>query len=138
MERSPAPGVPPLFCYVMRPFVEPNPVHSRIVAVIGVHPSRSELIAIAQSLGWGPLSRGEKRSKALLVQRLESMRNVLLPFLDTPEGRRALETSFRSIRRDKQMAASPPTLQSPIPPEATVAYYLNHFGPRQDPVLQTA
>jgi hypothetical protein len=140
MERIRAPVSAPAFSHVMYPLVEPNPVHSRIVSVIGVHPSRSELIGIAQSLGWGPLSRGEKRSKTLLVQRLESMRDVLLPFLSTTEGRRALHTSFVSIRRDKVAtpALASPTPQRAVPPEATLAYYLNRSGPWQGPILQDA
>jgi hypothetical protein len=109
--------------------LQPNPVYNRIVSVIGVHPNRVELIAIVQGLGWGPLSRSEKRVKAALIHKLESMRDLLLPYLETSQGRHALEACFVSFHRDKQSrhveAPSPPPERA-LPPEATIAYYLNH------------
>jgi hypothetical protein len=130
MDMSVAPeldNIPP-FPDLFPPMVEPNPVYNRIVSVIGVHPNRVELIAIVQGLGWGPLSRSEKRVKAALIQKLESMRDLLLPYLETSQGRRALEASFVSFHREKQPrpleTPSPP--ERALPPEATIAYYLNH------------
>jgi hypothetical protein len=98
--------------------------------VIGAHPNRSDLVAVVAQLGWVPLGRSEKRVKQLLIQRLEEMKDQLLPLLDSPQGRRALENAYlsvlnrRSVSVEKEQSSEPVT-PFHLPPEATVEFYLN-------------
>jgi hypothetical protein len=103
-------------------------VYRRITTIIGVHPNRSELTAIVNTLGWVPLGRSEKRVKGLLIQKLETARDKILPMLETAQGTKALEDAYLSVVGRKPPDASsalgewvPPAL----PPEATVEFYLN-------------
>jgi hypothetical protein len=87
------------------PAPRPAPVASvlrRVISIIGVHPSRTDLIAICTALDWGPLNRSEKRVKASLVQHLESMRSTILPFLETAEGAERLRKAYIHILKQQQ------------------------------------
>jgi hypothetical protein len=76
-------------------------VVGRVISIIGVRPSRTDLIAICAALDWGPLNRSEKRVKTSLVQRLESMRSTILPFLETPEGAERLRNAYIDILKQQ-------------------------------------
>jgi len=90
-------------------------VMHRIVQVIGVRPSRADLIAICAQMGWATLTRKEKRVKAALVQKLEAMRASIVPLLGTPQGVAALQGAYVQVLRRQQGAAAPAAAQ-PAPP----------------------
>jgi hypothetical protein len=94
-----------------------------MIAIIGAHPSRAELIAMVGLLGWIPLGRNEKRVKAVLIRRLENLRSELLPLLDTPTGMATVRAAYQAVlnQRTPNNARS----NESLPPEATVKYYLN-------------
>jgi hypothetical protein len=97
-----------------------GPVLRRIAEIIGVRPSRRDLVGIAEHLRWGTLERLQKRVRAALVARIESMADTILPFLETHDGVKALQTAFVQIIRAEQSAA--PWAR---PPETSVEFYLN-------------
>jgi hypothetical protein len=99
----------------------------RIQSIIGVAPTRSELVAIYESLRWGRASREEKRVRATLVTRIESMAGKILGFLETEEGVRALTVAYLRARDGHQREATAASAkQSRFPrPELGIAFYLN-------------
>jgi hypothetical protein len=109
-------------------FAQPDSVYKRITSIIGVEPNRSELTALVNALSLIPLGRSEKRVKALLIQRLEEARDTILPFLQTRQGMGSLERAYLDIvhhRPSDASAADPESVRVPLPPEATVEFYLN-------------
>jgi hypothetical protein len=103
-------------------------VYRRMTTILGVDPNRSELTAIVNTLGWVPLGRSEKRVKGLLIQKLETARDKIHPILDTAQGVKDLECAYFSVIRRKRMEAPTATQHGsppPLPPEATVEFYLN-------------
>jgi hypothetical protein len=121
----------------MNPSSIPSPVPVRedfgtvlrkIISLIGVHPSRNELIEITNILGWGPLTRAEKRVKNALIQRLETMRDTIIPFLDSRDGIKALQDAYLTIikRQQEEPHGGVAASQGTLPPEASIHFYLNH------------
>jgi hypothetical protein len=94
-----------------------------MIAILGAHLSRAELIAIVGVLGWVPLGRNEKRVKAFLIRRLESLRSELLPLLDTPAGVATLRNAYQVVVSKRTAKDNQPN--TPLPPEARVEFYLN-------------
>jgi hypothetical protein len=76
----------------------------RIIAIIGVHPSRTDLIYIWNTLHWGPLGRTEKRVKGALLQKIESLHDRILPTLETRDGLQKLQDAYVSILRSQRAA----------------------------------
>jgi hypothetical protein len=121
------------------PRQEQGPVLRRIYSIIGVYPSRSDLIEICSTFGWGPLTRTEKRVKRTLLMRLESLDAQILPFLNSPEGIDALEKAYIGMLKQEQkirpsvpapavapaIPVAPALPVAPIPPYASVSFYLN-------------
>jgi hypothetical protein len=97
----------------------------RIYSIIGVYPSRSDLIEICSAFGWGPLTRREKRVKGILLARLESLNEQILPFLNSREGIEALEKSYIGIINREQKVRPPAMPVEPLPAYASVSFYLN-------------
>jgi hypothetical protein len=112
---------------------KPHPndsVYQRITAIIGVYPNQTELIAIVRALDLIPLTRSEKRVKALLIQKIEDERSRILPFLETPQGIGALQRAYLKILTgtdfsQNQNAKEQRKTSTDLPPEATVSFYLN-------------
>jgi hypothetical protein len=104
--------------------IQRDSVYRRITAILGVDLNRSELVALVKTLSLVPLGRSEKRVKALLIRRLEEARTTILPLLQTQQGIESLERAYLDI-----VAANSPkearTEPIPLPPEATVEFYLN-------------
>jgi hypothetical protein len=115
-------------------------VEQRLQAILGVSPTRSDLVRIAERLGWGPLSREEKRVKTHLLARLESRAAAILTFLETREGIRALETAYvHQIKGKDQVRPSHHSQRNEaklisrkrsdwitdLPPETTISFYIN-------------
>jgi hypothetical protein len=107
--------------------------------IIGLKPTRSELIEIVQHFLWVGVGRNEKRVKALLIEKLDAQREQILPFLESDYGREAVRKLYVKMLTKKQFQGSvtptlialPNTPWSPrIPevmrPEITVGFYLNH------------
>jgi hypothetical protein len=101
-------------------------VLKRISAIIGVYPSRNELIEITKERNWCVLNRNEKRLKKSVVARLEGMRDQLLPELETLEGITALRAVYRQLSRKERVTkvAAGPAPQT-LPEVATISFYLN-------------
>jgi hypothetical protein len=102
-------------------------VLDRLVSILGAEPTRQQLIAIVQTMGWGALSRTEKRVKQTLLARLDGMANQIFDVLSTEKGLRDLQTAF--IQSMRPQTAAPPR-PAPMPvavpmPETTVDFYLN-------------
>jgi hypothetical protein len=98
------------------------------MSIIGVAPNRSELIAFAELLGCGSLTRAEKRVKSALIAKLESYRIPIHSFLETRQGKKALEDAYIALlHRDRPSACanSLSMVPRPLPPEATAEFYLN-------------
>jgi hypothetical protein len=94
-----------------------------MTAILGTDPRRAELIAIVGLLGWIPLGRNEKRVKAFLIRRLESLRSELIPLLDTPIGVNTLLAAYQAVRNKRTPNE---TEGNPVlPPEARIEFYLN-------------
>jgi hypothetical protein len=110
---------------------EPNgecSVYKKIMSVIGVAPNRSELISFAEVLGCGPLTRAEKRVKSALIAKLESHRIAIHSFLETRQGKKALEDAYIALlhrARPSILQQEPSIAPRPLPPEATAEFYLN-------------
>jgi hypothetical protein len=106
-------------------------VYRRIASLIGATPNRSDLIAIVAQLGWVSLGRNEKRIKQLLIQKLESKKDQIIPLLESPQGVRALENAYAAVlnRKRAQTETGSRVLSGErhfsLPPEATVEFYLN-------------
>jgi hypothetical protein len=102
-------------------------VYGRIAAIIGVHLTRSDLIAVVHSLGLVPLGRDERRIKAMLIQKLEDARDTLLPLLDTPHAIASLKRAYGtlSLRNGRTASTRHERAREELPPEATVEFYLN-------------
>jgi hypothetical protein len=69
--------------------------------------------------------------KSLLLDKLENNQDQILRFLDTTDGRQALECASVSLMRQKRHAQPPsipilPPTPEAIPPQAMISYYLNH------------
>lgn len=90
--------------------------------MIGVHPNRSELTAIVSAMKWIPLGRSEKRVKALQIQKLEAARDRILPFLETTQGMKALESVYLGIANPRRAVENPsPRPEPPARPLPTAA-----------------
>jgi hypothetical protein len=119
------------------PSVSQQRVERRIEAILGFAPSRSDLISITSRLGWGPLSREEKRAKVRLIAKLESRATEILAMLETKEGIHSLETAYVEHLRDQGQKPPLASVQAPgidlvaisqppkIPPEASISFYMN-------------
>jgi hypothetical protein len=117
------------------PILDPldHRVVNKIKSILGKLPSREKLKAIALEMGWGPLSRNEKRVKEHLLARLENQAAAILPQLDTDVGRdRLLAAAARarshgSTRADDDTIpdSNPALPASPLPLDATIKFYLN-------------
>jgi hypothetical protein len=135
MEQVIAPS--PVWQTLPTPDIDPlnHRVANKLKGIFGHLPSREHLKHIARSMGWGPLSRAEKRVKALLLPRLESLATVILPELETQDGLDRVRAAYASAMRaapalaSRDAAASPPGspafVPPPLPLEATISFYLN-------------
>lgn len=102
----------------------------RIISIIGVYPSRTDLIYFWNTLRWGPLGRTEKRVEAALLQKLESLHHQVLPTLETPDGRQKLQDAYVSIlksQRDHVAIPSVPAFNDP--PQTSTEFHLNDAVP---------
>jgi hypothetical protein len=106
----------------------------RIISIIGVYPSRTDLIHFWNALRWGPLGRAEKRVKRALLQKLESLQDRILPTLDTPDGIRKLQDAYVSILRGQRAAprdridiTSVPAFNGP--PQTSAGFHLSGAVP---------
>jgi hypothetical protein len=106
-------------------------IYDRIASIVGDHLNRSELIKVVSLMEWIPLGRNEKRIKALLIQRLESARDRILPFLEDQNGIMALRGAYMSVRTKKTVEEEEPPPDLTLPPEATIEFYINkHYEQR--------
>jgi hypothetical protein len=106
---------------------EGRSIQDKIISIIGIHPNQAELIVICKAFGWGPLTRAEKRVKSELLKRLESMRETIMPFLESPAGASALSQHYIDVL--KQQKAKKATTSVPVasvPPEGSLRFYFNH------------
>jgi hypothetical protein len=125
----------------VRPFLLPVPqinlsgnlVAKRIESILGILPNRSDLLKIANQMGWGPQTREEKRIKAHHLAKLEKMADLILPRLETPAGIHELQAAYASLL-DQRRANLPfvefplrnlTSVEQELPPETTIQFYLN-------------
>jgi hypothetical protein len=115
------------------PNVVPS-VEELIQTILGVSPTRSELVYIFRGLGLGELTREEKRVRGKLVDRMESRKDAILPYLATAEGMRQLTRLYiqacqqskgavASVGAARAVADVPTVEQTPYP--MSIAAYLN-------------
>jgi hypothetical protein len=135
--RDPADSKPDLAPLPSRPHIRRstshgNSVYCKITSLLGVHPNRSELIAIVTQLAWIPLGRSEKRVKALLIRKLEKSKDKILPWLNSPQGLRSLKETYVSIMNNKRLqeiqetqGIGSPARTRTLPVEARMEFYLN-------------
>jgi hypothetical protein len=100
-------------------------IHIR--SILGVEPTRSELVGIFEKMGWGRATREQKRVRSVLADRIESLEGTILPVLQTPEGIRALTIAYLQARdgtREKPKFVKPQSREEPRP-ELGIAFYLN-------------
>jgi hypothetical protein len=122
-----------------RPRMQREIVLRKLENIIGVKPTRSELIEFARHFSWVEIGRNEKRVKALLIEKLDTHREQILPFLDSDYGREAVRKLYVKMLSRKQfqgyvtptLIAFPKVPWSPqmpevMRPEITVGFYLNH------------
>jgi hypothetical protein len=100
---------------ITRSQVETSPlsVCQVITSILGAEPNRTDLIHIVNMLNWGPLLREEKRVKQALCDMLERKKAVLIPFLETQEGRRTLQSAYVAILRTNHERLGAPS-QLPV------------------------
>jgi hypothetical protein len=99
----------------------------QITKIIGVHPSRTDLIQIVVKRNWMTLTRNERRLKSAVVAKLESMHEQLLPELETRAGVKDLQDAYRAIAlKDQLVKANRQPQTAAIPPITTISFYLNH------------
>jgi hypothetical protein len=135
MDRKSDLAPPPSRPHSRRSTSHGDSVYRKITSLLGVHPNRSELIAIVTQLEWIPLGRSEKRVKALLIRKLENAKDKILPWLESPQGLRSLKETYMAIMsskrlqeiQDAQGIGSPVVAAQPwtLPREARVEFYLN-------------
>jgi hypothetical protein len=91
--------------------------------------SRTNLIQIVAKRNWTALTRNERRLKSTVVGKLESMREQLLPELETATLVNGLQDASRAIVLKDQLAkAHRPPQTAAIPPITAISFYLNHKG----------
>jgi hypothetical protein len=101
-------------------------VLGRIMKVIGIRPSRMDLIKIIEHRNWTTLNRTERRLKNTVVAKLETMREQLLSELDTPAGAKALQETYRTIIQQEQFKQVAPSIPvQGLPTVTNIAFYLN-------------
>jgi hypothetical protein len=102
----------------------------RIISIIGVYPSRTDLIYLWNTLHWGPLGRTEKRVKAALLRKLESLHDQILPALETPDGLHKLQDAYVSIlRRQRDRIGIPSVPAFNGPPQTSAEFLLDDAVP---------
>jgi hypothetical protein len=108
-----------------------NRVVNRIKGILGRVPGREELKRIVSLMGWGSLSRNQKRVKKCLLDHLESLAPMILHQLESREGMDELRAAYRRVKSGsthEDCPTQPEVLEVPImtlPPEATISFYLN-------------
>jgi hypothetical protein len=70
----------------------------QMINILGVNPTRKDLLYFVKHLNWGPLTRDQQRFKSQLVAVLESKKSIILPFLYTKEGTEALIRVYRESK----------------------------------------
>jgi hypothetical protein len=109
--------------------IQGTAVLGRITKVIGIRPSRMDLIKIIEHRNWTTLNRTERRLKRTVVAKLETMREQLLSELDTPAGAKALQEAYISIlRREQSTKVAPAISAQGRPAVTTILFYLNRPG----------
>jgi hypothetical protein len=107
----------------IRVLQNPSRVMPLINSILGVSPTRSELVVMFEKMGWGRPTRGEKRVRASLVTRIESMAPTILPTLQTKQGIHALTVAYLQARGPPK-----PTVPQPSElPEVGIQFYLNRL-----------
>jgi hypothetical protein len=122
-----------------RPRIQREIVLRKLENIIGIKPTRSELIEFTQHFSWVGIGRNEKRVKALLIEKLDTQREQILPFLDSDYGREEVQKLYVKMLSRKQFQGSvtptlialpnvswSPRMPAVMRPEITVGFYLNH------------
>jgi hypothetical protein len=103
----------------------------QITKVIGIRPSRTDLIQITEHRNWTTLTRTDRRLKCSVVAKLDPMREQILPELETVAGVQALQDAYRAIiQKERLQRPSPPTPVGTSPDVAAISFYLNHPNTR--------
>lgn len=120
---------------VVPPDAQGGPVTTRLMNMLGYDPSRNMLIHIAGTVFGITLTKGEKRAKSKLLNRLNRDAPRILAILETQEGITGLFTAAHQaeaqsrINRTRLVATLGAVLGQQatpaLPLECTISFYLN-------------
>jgi hypothetical protein len=109
------------------PSIASSMVMDRMFCILGAEPTRSQLIDIVKIMGWGNLTRAEKRVKQALVDKLNTMSTQILQSLATEKGVRDLAAAYiRAVRAPPGTGTEAPPPPSRLgPPDMSIDFFLN-------------